>query len=146
VSGCNEADTVFSVLPDSVLATIPATATTTVFIGNIVPVMSVIATPTTVFVNSLCFSTDVMEQTYVENGIAVVPNPSNGNFNILFDSTVNSGNIEILNAFGETISSQSIINTSFTHIHLGNQASGIYFVKAFDGKKSYCRKLIIGHD
>lgn len=75
--------------------------------------------------------------------IIVAPNPNDGNFAITFSNFITKGVIEIYNLFGEKVFEENI-NASITkEINLKNISAGIYFVKVFDGDKSYCKKLII---
>lgn len=145
-SGCNQADTTLSFSTNSAPATPPGTSSNTIFISNVIPLMSVIATPPTVMTNTLCFTNSVMEPSIIENEIAITPNPSNGNFNILLNTSVGAGAIEIFNSIGQTVYLKEFVNTKITPVNLANVVSGIYFVKVNIGESSYCRKIIIEHD
>ncbi|MBK7389203.1 MAG: T9SS type A sorting domain-containing protein [Bacteroidetes bacterium] len=79
-----------------------------------------------------------------DNPILIFPNPSEGNFNILFSKIIQNGRIEILNMFGEIIFESNIFNASENHIILKNISGGIYFIWVFDGEKYSCKKVILG--
>lgn len=71
------------------------------------------------------------------------PNPSTGNFTLKFSQYLSKGSIEIYSAIGEKIWYENIYNELKKEIKLKNVCGGIYFVKVFDGEKSYCKKLIV---
>jgi len=74
------------------------------------------------------------------------PNPSStGEFNISsFQFPIH--HIEVFNSLGEIVYSETISQTSIRKINLKDISGGIYFVKVFDGDKSYCKKLIVAHE
>jgi hypothetical protein len=74
------------------------------------------------------------------------PNPSTRNFTLYFGQYLSKGSIEIYSAIGEKVWNEYINNESKKEINLKNISDGIYFVKVFDGEKSYCKKLIVKHD
>ncbi len=76
----------------------------------------------------------------------IYPNPSPGSFIIAFSHFINKGEIEIYNVLGEKIFATTIKDELKKEIYLKNISAGIYFVKVFDGEKSYCKKLIVEHD
>ncbi len=141
-SGCNQGN-------PATIVSIPSTQETN-------PTFTVTSPPTIVtapatFVSSggitttLCTSVGIKEISppYL---FQISPNPSAGNIIISFDITIINGNVEILNILGENIFSVNIVNESKKEINLKNISDGIYFVKVFDGEKSYCKKLIVEHD
>jgi hypothetical protein len=81
-----------------------------------------------------------------KNSSVVFPNPSTGNFILSFEGMIMKGEIEIINILGENVYTENIISAAQKEVHLKNIASGIYFVKVFDGEKYYCKKIIIEHD
>lgn len=58
----------------------------------------------------------------------IYPNPSNGTFNIAFDSTV-EGDIFIVDVYGKSVAFTQESNGSTTTVQLNSFASGVYFVK-----------------
>ncbi|MEP7168905.1 MAG: T9SS type A sorting domain-containing protein [Bacteroidota bacterium] len=76
--------------------------------------------------------------------INIYPNPSSG-FITLTHNVTTKLEIEIHNIIGELIYKSTSKNQRIT-IDLSLKPKGIYFVKAFDGEKSYCKKLIVEHD
>jgi len=81
-----------------------------------------------------------------DNSFVISPNPSAGNFNISFESTIVNGNIEIFNTIGEKVLSVNISSESKKVINLDKISGGIYFVKVFNGEKYSCKKIIIERD
>lgn len=77
------------------------------------------------------------------NAISVVPNPSNGKFQIK-SSGINMQNLEICDILGKTIySNAKFIQQNSKEIDLSRTSKGIYFVKVYDGSKIYVEKIII---
>jgi hypothetical protein len=137
-SGCNEGNPI--TIADTA-ATITGSADFTVSSGDF------IASPVTITgsgfpLSTLCFSTGINEITS-DHSIFISPNPSPGNFIISIEDVIVKGNIEILNILGKSIFRVNIFNDSKKEINLKNISDGIYFVKVFDGEKSYCKKLIV---
>lgn len=142
VSGCFETN----ITP---IVTAPSTQT-------VIPPMTVtsylpsVSTPTLLInhggiANTLCINVG-MEETSNNSSFQLNPNPSTGNFTIDFERIIMKGKVEILNILGENIFVKNISNEPEKVIYLKNISSGIYFVKVFDGEKSYCKKLIVEHD
>ncbi len=73
----------------------------------------------------------------------IYPNPTNNSFQINFDSEIRNGYVNIYNTVGKKVFEQSISTQPSQIIRLENISSGIYFVKVYDGEKSYCKKLIV---
>ncbi len=76
----------------------------------------------------------------------IFPNPSSDKITISFTANIDKGTIAVNNVFGEMVYVESIRNKSTKEINLGNIASGIYFVKVFDGENYFCKKFIIDHN
>jgi hypothetical protein len=140
-SGCNEANPSF-------IVTTPITQVTNPIIivssGGTMTTLSPIVggggTDTT-----LCTTVGIKE-IESNNFFTVFPNPASSNFVISFEKAIMKGNVEVLNILGENIFAENIINETKKEIKLNNISDGIYFVKMFDGDKSYCKKLIVEHD
>jgi hypothetical protein len=81
----------------------------------------------------------------VKNTVNIYPNPAS---NRLFIDLPNnsSGNIVVLNLFGDQIFEEIFLNESKKEINLTNIAAGIYFVKVFHGEKLSCKKVIVYHN
>ncbi|HKR03144.1 MAG TPA: T9SS type A sorting domain-containing protein [Bacteroidia bacterium] len=94
---------------------------------------------------TLCTSSSINETEY-GTSFQVYPNPSSGDLFVLYDGISTNIKLEIYNALGISIYSGLLSNKSEKEIRFKNFPSGIYFVKVFDGEKSYCKKLIIEHD
>lgn len=73
----------------------------------------------------------------------ISPNPSPGNFTIVLNHEITRGTIEIINALGQTIHSEPVINVLKKEIRLENPADGFYFVRVYDGDAMHFGKIII---
>lgn len=78
-----------------------------------------------------------------EGNYLIYPNPSAGSFVISFSHLINNGEIEVYNMLGEKEFSLTINQELKKEIHLTDISTGIYFVRVFDGEKSYCKKIIV---
>jgi hypothetical protein len=92
-----------------------------------------------------CLYTHV-ENVGSKNSCLVYPNPSEGNFMITFPHFIDHGQVEICNLFGENFFKEDIYASIKKEINLRNISQGVYFIKVFDGEKSYCKKLIINQN
>lgn len=139
-SGCHEGNPATILTSPITLVTNPST-----MVNN----LGSFSTPATVvgsgsIVTTLCTNVGINEID-IDNSFITSPNPSSGNFIISFERII-KGNIEILNILGENIFAENIFNESKKEIELKDVSEGIYFVKVFDGEKSYCKKLMVKHD
>mgnify|MGYP005843428949 CR=1 FL=1 len=94
----------------------------------------------------LTCSTDKQEFNNLYNNILIVPNPSNGLFNIIttFNEKQNI-KFEILNALGQILNEgefQNVMNNYLT-INLSNYEDGIYFLKISNGSEKIVKRLVI---
>ena len=76
------------------------------------------------------------------NSFQVFPNPSTGIVNFAFDKNIQNGTIEIINALGQTIWFDNIINEKEMQLKLDDVNNGICMVRIFDGERYVNRKLI----
>jgi len=93
-------------------------------------------------VNTLCTTVNINEET-AGGSFLISPNPSAGNFTVGFSDILRNGIIELYNVLGEKFYFEKINHESEKKISLKNISQGIYFVKVFDGERSYCKKLIV---
>jgi hypothetical protein len=68
------------------------------------------------------------------NKILVVPNPSNGLFTILMNSTLEETSVDVFDETGKFIFSKKI-NDHNTNVDLRNYANGLYYLKLMNGTK-----------
>ena len=72
--------------------------------------------------------------------VNIFPNPNNGSFSILSDSTILK--IDIRNLLGENIYS-SQINSNKLELNLSDRPKGIYFIKLYSTRQTVTRKIIV---
>ena len=70
---------------------------------------------------------------------SVFPNPASKDFVVVCSSEIKQ--LEIFNAMGVKVHSEKLFCKSKT-INIGKLPSGIYLVKANDGKKIFTRKIV----
>lgn len=87
--------------------------------------------------------TNIGQTASENNAIQVIPNPATNSFTIHVNTNGNEF-VEILSAFGERVYYDNFMGSK-TNINCRHFSNGIYFIKIFDGLKSYCKKLIIEH-
>ena len=77
--------------------------------------------------------------------LLVLPNPSSGNFQILFDSNEDGiANIEVLNIGGQVIYNKKIIiNKNFNTINLSIDVNGLHFVRLLTEKMVLSGKVML---
>jgi hypothetical protein len=88
-------------------------------------------------------TTGIIDLKLPAKNITIYPNPSRGNFIITLPDAIKKGLVEIYNAFGERIFSETVYLTSTREINLGNVPAGMYFLKVSDGTTRYTQKIII---
>ena len=79
---------------------------------------------------------------YVEQSMAVYPNPNNGQFTIAFTNFEGISNVYLFNAMGQKVYVASV-NEQQHWVELPNMQRGIYFVKAINGQKQFDQKVVI---
>ena len=74
----------------------------------------------------------------------IFPNPSDGNFDLIFDEVIDHATIELLNISGQLIERKVVKGLKEVHYKIQKLPAGIYFlnVRMEDGKKA-TRKVII---
>ncbi|HKR07334.1 MAG TPA: T9SS type A sorting domain-containing protein [Bacteroidia bacterium] len=140
-SGCNKGNIASIVTTSATQVTSPATIVSST--------ATIVTTPATItgsggIVTTLCTTVGIKPVFNLQSSIFnISPNPSRGNFTIIFTNAINKGEVQIFNAYGTKVFSQNIRNTSNTEINLKNRAAGIYFVKVNTQQKQYTQKLIL---
>ena len=81
-----------------------------------------------------------------DNGIAIFPNPSDGQVTILTDGIVEAeAKIDIIDLAGKIVLSKPIANVgvSYFEVSLAELGSGLYIVRLTTSEEQYSAKLII---
>ncbi|MFI5135663.1 MAG: PQQ-dependent sugar dehydrogenase, partial [Chitinophagales bacterium] len=91
-----------------------------------------------------------INQLWNENGFNIFPNPSSGDFKILFnDMNTSHTTISISNVAGQEIFrkdySSSEIKNNLIELHFELLANGVYTIKIIDGNSSSVSKIMISH-
>ena len=88
-----------------------------------------------------------INNTTVENTIAVYPNPANGQVNVRFDAAIANGSIiSITDVTGRTVSSSTIQNVAqgqIVSLNTENINAGTYFLTVKTENKNVVQKLVI---
>jgi endonuclease I len=85
---------------------------------------------------------ELPEETFMElQGLILYPNPSNGNFNIYFNTINSPYSIEIISILGQKVFEQSNITDSLSTIN--NLPKGIYIVRINHDAATFSKKIII---
>lgn len=141
-SSCNEASvTTITSIPPTLVTNPPTQMVYQIIYPNTLPTMMTSG----VLVNTLCNNVGI-EQTSGFNAFEIFPNPSNSHFEISFSNTIIKGSIKVFDSIGSVIFEENIFDETKKEINLKNLSGGIYFVRVFDGEKSYCKKLIVERD
>jgi len=88
----------------------------------------------------------VAEQSQFASNVMLMPNPSNGLFNIIFTLPKEEKvNIKVYNYIGQLISSEDFgnVTNNVFNIDLSSKANGVYFVEISNGKEKLVKKAII---
>ena len=88
------------------------------------------------------FSTK-LEDISVAGGLNIYPNPSNGIFNLLSETTLDKLDITVINPLGQTIIQESLKNTKQATVDLSKLSKGIYYLKTNTDGGSKLFKLIL---
>ncbi len=141
----------FNVLVNgNVVGTIPYSATTTTSTltginvsGDVIVSLVNASTSNRVAIDDLswtCYS-GLGLQTLTKKDFKIFPNPSNGNFNIIFDNANEVHSIEIISLLGQKVFEKK--NVQSASISVTNLQKGTYLIKVTKDSKSRTEKIII---
>lgn len=141
----------FNVLVNgNVVGTIPYSATTTTSTltginvsGDVIVSLVNASTSNRVAIDDLswtCYS-GLGLQTLTQKDFKIFPNPSNGNFNIIFDDANEVHSIEIISLLGQKVFEKK--NVKSASISVTNLPKGTYLIKVTKDSKSRTEKIII---
>lgn len=75
--------------------------------------------------------------------ISIYPNPNNGMFTISTSASIESLNITIMNALGQTVKTETIKNSNQTTIDMSMMSKGVYYLKANTDEGTKLFKVIL---
>lgn len=81
-----------------------------------------------------------------DNDITIAPNPSTGRFDILIDGVIGDFDLIIVNAAGQFVQKQELLNTlgNTTHsIDISNQPKGAYYLKLINNNGVVVKKILL---
>lgn len=87
-----------------------------------------------------------VNNTDFNSNITVMPNPGNGQFNLIFTLLKQENlNIKIINPLGQQISNDRLENVDnhVINIDLRNRPAGIYFIEVSNGNEKVTKKIIL---
>lgn len=87
-------------------------------------------------------------QTEFNSNIAVVPNPNNGMFSLIFTLPKQQDiHVKIYNIMGQIVSQEQLLNVSSNviDVNLSNKPEGIYFAEISNGTERVTKKVIVTH-
>lgn len=94
------------------------------------------------------FGTPVMVAVEDEltQSVSVFPNPTNGQLFVELKGFDQGADVQVINSLGQAVySSRMEAGVSRSEIALGNQPSGIYFVRVTNGGESVMKKITLAH-
>jgi endonuclease I/chitodextrinase len=134
----------------NVVATIPysaVSATTTIpginIAGDVIVSLVNNSTTNRVAIDDLswtCYSALGLE-TLSQKEFKIYPNPSNGNFNVIFDDSSSTNSVEIISLLGQKVFEKN--NMQSSSISVTNLQKGTYLIKVTKDSKSRIEKIII---
>lgn len=80
-------------------------------------------------------------ETLSQDEFKIYPNPSNGNFNIVFSDAIGNHTIEIFSILGQKVYEKNDIQSST--LSVSNLSKGMYLIKVTKDSKSSTEKIII---
>ena len=87
-------------------------------------------------------ATDTKSEDFVQPKAKIYPNPSNGNFNIVFEAYTGEKTVRVYNHQGMLVYTQQKISAQHTQI-TPELPPGLYWVKVSNGKSEQVSRLVI---
>ena len=90
--------------------------------------------------------TPLSNESFELDNLSIYPNPSNGNFNVLFDNaSSNNVGVTVFDLSGRSVFKRSYeTSSSFNqNINLGAVSAGMYLVNIVDGSRTITKKIIV---
>jgi hypothetical protein len=79
-----------------------------------------------------------------ETGLALFPNPNNGQFNLMVKETFGKElNIEITGVSGNLVKRINTLNNGVIAINSGDVANGVYMVRVISGDRTAVRRIVV---
>lgn len=76
------------------------------------------------------------------NGVNIFPNPTNGQFTLLFNKVKEKAEVKVVNAIGQVVLRKTISSADKINLNISEQASGVYFVEVNADGESYRTKIV----
>jgi hypothetical protein len=141
ISGCNDSNVTITDLPVNSI-------TGNAF--NLIPTPVTLGNPNTIIKSGLTYSTICssigIDELSDDTFISIFPNPSNGNFSIVFTDKYLSGTIKTYDAMASIVFQENFSDKNPVNLDFSNLNSGIYFITITTGNNRICRKVIINHE
>lgn len=142
-SGCNQADVVIPEASDSLYFSDPGTPSAQIFLSERQVTLNSLSNFITQ--NTLCSAgtlplpvTDTLPA-----DITILPNPSDGNFEVLFTSEIISGKITVFNTAGQVVYRKTVLESFREKLSLNELVRGMYFLEIYTGDSVYDKKILV---
>lgn len=84
-----------------------------------------------------------LDEALTLGGLSVYPNPGNGIFHLISESTVEKLEITLINPLGQTVLHETVLNSKETQIDISKLSKGVYYLKTNSNEGSKLFKLIL---
>ena len=86
-----------------------------------------------------------IEEEFSKSNFRLFPNPANENILVEFSGKENNKTIKIINALGQEVFSENLINKNTLNISTSRLPTGVYFLTSITKNKSFSQQFIIVH-
>ena len=86
--------------------------------------------------------TEIQNIDDVNSDIKLFPNPTQGEFQIQINESINVAELKVYNCLGQIVFSKSVEGSPI-NIKLQGLSNGVYFAEIVNSKAKYCSKFII---